>query len=489
MATASASSGKVVVTAIPGDGIGPECLHATQRVIEAAGAAIEWEERHAGASVFRQGVASGVPKDTMDSIERTRCVLKGPLETPVGFGEKSANVTLRKLFETYANIRPVRELPGVTTPYSGRGIDLVVVRENVEDLYAGIEHMQTPGVAQCLKLISRKGCEKIARLAFEFARSEGRKQVACATKSNIMKLTEGLLKRTFEEVAKDYPDVESYHIIIDNCAHQLVKKPEQFDVIVTTNMNGDIISDLTSALVGGLGFAPSANLGNEVAIFEAVHGSAPKYAGKDVINPTAVLMSGVMMLRHLGMFEPASKIERAVHATLADGIITRDILGDSGKAASTRKYTDAIIARLETAGTGAPVRPYKPIQLPVLAPDLDFVKPTQRRTTGADVFIESAHDPERVGGILEGLAEGTPLKLKMISNRGTKVYPPTGAMTDCVDHHRCRFILREPSGDLGDAALIDLLGRVTASGLRWMHVEKLPEFNGEAGFTKAQGED
>src|SRR5205085_801170 len=287
------------------DGIGPECIHATRRILEAAGAAIEWEERHAGESIFKKGVASGVPPETLESVRKTRVVLKGPLGTPVGYGEKSANVTLRKLFETYGNIRPVRELPGVPTPYSGRGIDLVVVRENVEDLYAGVEHMETPGVAQCLKVISRKGCEKIVRLGFEFARAEGRKKLACATKSNIMKLTEGMLKRTFEEIAKEYPDIESWHIIIDNCAHQLVKKPEQFDVIVTTNMNGDIISDLTSALVGGLGFAPSANLGNEVAIFEAVHGSAPKYAGKDVINPTAVLGAEVLLLRHLGEFDSA----------------------------------------------------------------------------------------------------------------------------------------------------------------------------------------
>ena len=266
---------KHIVTVIPGDGIGPEVVQATQRVIQATGVPIEWEEREAGMNVFKRGIASGVPKDTIDSITKTRVVLKGPLETPVGFGEKSANVTLRKLFETYGNIRPVREFPSVQTPFSGRGIDLVVVRENVEDLYAGIEHMQTPDVAQCLKLISHKGCEKIARLAFELARAEGRKRVDCVTKSNIMKLTEGMLKRTFEAVAKEYPDIEAQHIIVDNCAHQLVRRPEQFEVLVTTNMNGDILSDLTSGLIGGLGFAPSANLGSEVAIFEAVHGSAP----------------------------------------------------------------------------------------------------------------------------------------------------------------------------------------------------------------------
>src|SRR5271163_595039 len=258
----TASPQKKTVTLIPGDGIGPECVEATCRIIEATGAPIEWDVRHAGASIFKQGLPSGVPQETIESISKTRVALKGPLETPIGFGEKSANVTLRKLFETYGNIRPVRELPGVKTPYSGRGIDLVVVRENVEDLYAGIEHMQTPGVAQCLKLISRKGCEKIVRLGFELARAEGRKRVHCASKSNIMKLTEGLLKRTFEEIAKEYPDIESQHIIIDNCAHQLVKKPEQFDVIVTSNMNGDIISDLAAGLVGGLGVAASANIGD-----------------------------------------------------------------------------------------------------------------------------------------------------------------------------------------------------------------------------------
>ncbi|MBA2676805.1 MAG: isocitrate dehydrogenase, partial [Ktedonobacteraceae bacterium] len=238
--------GKKLVTVIPGDGIGPEVVHSAQRIIEATGVPIAWEERHAGESVFKQGIASGVPTETIESVRKTRVVLKGPLGTPIGYGEKSANVTLRKLFETYGNIRPVRELPGVTTPFTGRGIDLVVVRENVEDLYAGIEHMQTPGVAQCLKLISRKGCEKIVRLAFEFARSEGRTKVHCATKSNIMKFTEGLLKRTFEDIAPEYPEIEAQHIIIDNCCHQLVRRPEQFDVIVTTNMNGDIMSDLTS---------------------------------------------------------------------------------------------------------------------------------------------------------------------------------------------------------------------------------------------------
>ncbi len=478
------------VTVIPGDGIGPEVVQATQRIIQATNVPIEWEEREAGMNVFKRGIASGVPKETIDSITRTRVVLKGPLETPVGFGEKSANVTLRKLFETYGNLRPVREFPNVHTPFSGRGIDLVVVRENIEDLYAGIEHMQTPSVAQCLKLISRKGCEKISRLAFEVARADGRKRVHCVTKSNIMKLTEGMLKRTFEEVAREYPDIEAQHIIVDNCAHQLARRPEQFEVLVTTNMNGDILSDLTSGLIGGLGLAPSANLGSEVAIFEAVHGSAPKYAGKNVINPTALILSGAMMLRFLGFLDAATDIEHAVLLTLESGIQTRDLAGDA-KAVSTTAYTDAVIQNLGKRSTKATVRDYKPFVIPTLTPEQETVTVKQRREIGVDIFVESPASPEEVGSTLEGLTSDLPVHLKMVSNRGTKVYPPTGAMTDCIDHWRCRFILNDLSDattTLTDETILTLLTRVAAH-YRWMHIEKLPEFDGEAGFTRAQGED
>ncbi len=481
-------SGKKLVTVIPGDGIGPECVNAARKIIEATGAPIEWEERHAGESVFKQGIASGVPQDTIESVGKSRVVLKGPLGTPVGYGEKSANVTLRKLFETYGNLRPVRELPGVPTPYSGRGVDLIVVRENVEDLYAGIEHMQTPGVAQCLKVISRKGCEKIVRLAFEVARAEGRKSVACATKSNIMKMTEGTLKRTFEAVAPEYPDIESWHIIIDNCAHQLVKKPEQFDVIVTTNMNGDIISDLTSALVGGLGFAPSANIGSEVAIFEAVHGSAPKYAGKNNINPTAVIGSAVMMLRHIDEFDAASSIENALVATLEEGKTrTRDVVGDE-KGAPTTVYTDEIIKNLGRKPKAWKVREYKQIELPQVTREPDFVKVGKRRVAGLDVFIESNRTAVEIGEDISRIVEGTPVYLKMIASRGTKVWEPTGAITDTVDAWYARLMLRDAAGDLTDAQAFDVLQRIAANH-RWAHVEKLQEFDGDPGYTKAQGED
>ncbi len=469
------------VTVIAGDGIGPEVVGAARRVLAAVGAPIAWEEADAGASVFRRGIASGVPTETIESIARTRLVLKGPLETPVGYGEKSANVTLRKLFETFGNIRPVRELAGVPTPFSGRGIDLVVVRENVEDLYAGIEHMQSPNVAQCLKLISRQGCERVVRLAFEVARADGRKVVTCATKSNIMKLTEGMLKRTFEEIAPEYPDIEARHLIVDNAAHQLVRRPEQFDVLVTTNMNGDILSDLTSGLIGGLGFAPSANVGLDIAIFEAVHGSAPKYAGQDVANPTAVILSGAMLLRHIGATDAADRVEAAVAATLAAGIHTRDVPG--GEPASTTAYTDAVIERLDAVAEPAGPR-RRQLVVPAMAPKQ--IVPAERAVVGVDVFVESGDNPETLGASLTELAAGSAFHLKMVSNRGTMVYPSSGVTPSVVDQYRCRFMA--DGGEPTDAQVLDLVARVAARH-RWMHLEKLQSFDGAMGFTKAQGED
>lgn len=476
------------VTLIPGDGIGPEVSYATKKIIDATGVKINWEECEAGADVFRKGLSTGVPQETIDSIVRNKIALKGPLETPIGHGEKSANVTLRKMFETYGNIRPVKEFPGVPTPYSGRGIDFVIVRENLEDLYAGIEHMQTPGVAQCLKIITRKGCEKIVRLAFEFARSEGRKSVACATKANIMKATEGLMKRTFEDISKEYTDIESYHVIVDNCAHQLVKKPEQFDVIVTTNMNGDILSDLGSALIGGLGFAPGANIGDDYAIFEAVHGSAPKYAGKNVINPSAVLLSGVMMLRHIGEFDAANAIEQSLYTTLAvDKVHPRDISGDAGSA-STSAFTDAIVRNLGAVYDASRIRNHKPIILPKVSHAADFVKIKNRSVTGADVFIETNESVNSVGKKLEMLTQGMPIKLKLISCRGMKVYPTSDTnMLDLIDCLRCRFVIDDQK-DMSDTQMIDLLEKINTE-YRWTHIEKLNVFDGVAAYTKAHGED
>lgn len=480
------ASGRKRVTLIPGDGIGPEVIAAARRIVDASGVRIAWEEHAAGAAVFREGIASGVRPATIASIAETRVALKGPLETPVGHGGKSANVTLRKLFETYGNIRPVRELPGVPTPYSGRGIDLVVVRENVEDLYAGIEHQQTAGVAQCLKLMSTTGCEKIVRLAFEVARAESRSRVHCATKANIMKLTEGLLKRTFEAVARDYPDIEAHHIIVDNCAHMLVRAPEDFDVIVTSNMNGDILSDLTSGLIGGLGFAPGANIGETAAIFEAVHGSAPGLAGQNVSNPTAVVLSAAMMLRHLDEVEAAQAVEQAVLVTLERGTYTRDVKPDG--AVSTSAFADVVISCLGQSPAHSSVRDVRAVTIPKHVPSPAHRTVKTRRTVGVDIFIEADVEPAALGAEITPLAEGLPVRLKMISNRGTQVFPSAGAMPSCVDHWRCRFVLRDGVTALADATITDLLQRVGALH-RWMHVEKLEEFDGAAGFTRAQGED
>lgn len=474
------------VTLIYGDGIGPEVVTATRKIIDATGVKVNWEVCEAGAEVFKRGLASGVPNETIDSIKRNRVVLKGPLETPVGFGEKSANVTLRKLFETFGNIRPVKEFLGVTTPFSGRNIDFVIVRENVEDLYTGIEYMQTPTTAECLKLISRRGCEKIIRLAFELARAEGRKSVHCATKANIMKLTEGLMKKVFEEISPEYSDIESQHIIIDNCAHQLVRSPEKFETIVTTNMNGDILSDLGSGLVGGLGFAPGANIGSDIAIFEAVHGSAPKYAGKNVINPVALLLSGVMMLRHLNEFEVATTIEQAVYYTLGvQKVFTQDVAG-KGKGVSTTAFTDQIIENFGQRIPGSAPRDYKPIKIPVVERSKSAVK--SRSVAGVDIFIETDQSPAELGPQLESLAQDSPFYLKMLSSRGVIVYPVPGVVPEAGDYCRARFILKETSDASDDGKIVDLISCINKK-YRWTHIEKLNVFDGENGFSKAQGEE
>ena len=472
------------ITILPGDGIGLEVVDAALAIIKATGAAVEFEKCEAGARAFEKGIVTGIPKETIDSIERTRVVLKGPLETPIGFGNRSANVTLRTLFETYGNIRPVSELPGVQTAFAGRKLDIVIVRENIEDLYAGIEYMQTPGVAEGLKLISREGCEKIVKLAFAFAIAEEREAVHCATKSNIMKLTEGLLQHTFEEFAPQYPSITSKHILIDNCAHQLAMRPEQFDVIVTTNMNGDILSDLTSGLTGGLGFAPSANIGNDVSIFEAVHGSAPDIAGKNKANPTALVLSAAMLLRHIGEGKAANDVEQAVLVTLESGIRTSDMIGVQNPA-STTEFTQSVISNLGKRSKLSPPREYKKVELPASNPGVSVVTSASRRVSGVDIYVESELEPKALAGNLEKLIQPLPFRLEMITNRGTMVYPSSGRRVSLVDHFRCRFVLRDGSGSLGDADIVSLV-QIVGGQHRWMHIEKLQEFDGEPAFSKSQ---
>jgi isocitrate dehydrogenase len=472
------------ITVLPGDGIGPEVVDAALAIIKATGAPVEFEKCEAGARAFQKGIVTGIPKETIESIERTRVVLKGPLETPIGYGNRSANVTLRTLFETYGNIRPVRELPGVQTAFTGRNLDIVIVRENIEDLYAGIEYMQTPGVAEGLKLISREGCEKIVKLAFAFAIAEERKAVHCATKSNIMKLTEGLLQHTFEEFAPQYPSIQSKHILIDNCAHQLAMRPEQFDVIVTTNMNGDILSDLTSGLTGGLGFAPSANIGNDVSIFEAVHGSAPDIAGKNKANPTALILSAAMMLRHIGEGKTANDVEQAVLVTLESGIRTSDMIGVRNPA-STTEFTSAVISSLGKRSKVSPPRNYKKVELPPAQLGVNVVRVKSRRTTGVDVYVESELEPKALAASLDGLAGSSPLRLEMITNRGAMVHPSSDRRVSLVDHFRCRFVPRDSASDLTDAEILSLLATI-GDQYRWMHIEKLQEFDGKPAFSKSQ---
>lgn len=473
------------VTLIKGDGIGPEVVDATQRIVDATGVKIDWEVCEAGVEIFKKGLATGIPQETIDSILRTKVALKGPLETPVGYGEKSANVTLRALFETYANTRPVHSLPGIHTPFSDRNLDLVVVRENVEDLYAGIEYMQTPTVAEGLKLITRLGSEKIIRFAFEFARAEGRKKVHCATKANILKLTEGMFKSVFEEVAQDYRDIEAHHIIIDNCAHQLVRNPENFDVIVTTNLQGDIISDLASGLIGGLGVAPAANIGDHAAIFEAVHGSAPKYAGQNTINPTAVLLSAVLMLRHLNEFEAAHQIEQSLLYTFGvEKAFTRDL--DKASVLTTTAFTDRIIDNLGKETEFWTHRVYKPLEPTKLKVSNESLF---RKTVGVDIFIESSRSAEELGKSFEELTLSSPFSLKMISNRGVQVYPMiSGIDVEAVNHWRARLMLPKSAHSLEDEDILSFLATLGQKH-QWMHVEKLYEFNGVPGFTKAQGEE
>jgi isocitrate dehydrogenase len=470
------------ITVIPGDGIGPEVMAVALEVVAATGVAIEPEIGEAGAKAFARGIESGVPSETVESIENTKVVLKGPLETPIGYGNKSANVTLRTLFETFANLRPVRELPGVHTPFTGRNLDIVIVRENVEDLYTGIEYMQTPDVAQALKIISRTGCEKIVELAFEFAIAAGRKSVHCATKANILKLTEGMLQHTFEDIAPNYPSIEAKHILIDNCAHQLAMRPEQFDVIVTTNMNGDILSDLTSGLTGGLGFAPSANIGSDVAIFEAVHGSAPDIAGKNVANPTALILSAAMMLRHIGEGGAASDIEQAVLVTLESGVRSGDMAG-SAKPSTTTEFAAAVISNLgKVSGTSA-ARDFQAMKLPPRTTEVAASAVGTRKVTGVDVYVESTLQPEELADELTAAIAGSTFLLHAITNRGNTVYPVTERAVTLVDQYRCRFMAKSRSSDLGDPEILALLTRI-GEGSRWMHVEKLQLFDGEDGFSR-----
>ncbi|HEY4258490.1 MAG TPA: isocitrate/isopropylmalate dehydrogenase family protein [Candidatus Udaeobacter sp.] len=337
------------ITLIPGDGIGPEVSGATVKIIEAAGtatgAAFEWHRYAAGAEAF-ETTGEYIPKALYDSIEQNRVALKGPVTTPIGGGFSSINVTLRKKFELFANFRPVKSLPGLKTRYPD--IDLIIVRENMEDLYAGLEHEVVPGVVQALKIITEKGSTRIAKFAFDYARKHGRKKVHAIHKANIMKLSDGLFLRCCRSVAEGFPEVTYAEHIVDNTCMQLVMNPYQYDILLTENLYGDILSDLCSAFVGGLGLVPGANLGTECAIFEAVHGSAPDIAGKDMANPTALLQSAVLMLHHIGESTTANRVQAGIEQVYREGrILTKDVGGTSG----TNAFADAVLQAMEMPQT------------------------------------------------------------------------------------------------------------------------------------------
>ncbi|MGD2206701.1 MAG: isocitrate/isopropylmalate dehydrogenase family protein [Anaerolineae bacterium] len=332
------------ITLIPGDGTGPELVEATRRVLEATGVAFDWDVQEAGADVMEK-YGTPLPEQVLDSIRSNKVALKGPITTPVGSGFRSVNVAIRKALDLYANLRPAHWMDGVGTPY--RDVDLVIVRENTEGLYAGIEHDVIPDqAAESIRIITRRGSERIVRFAFEYARSHGRRLVTAVHKANILKATDGLYLKVAREVAEDYPDVEFNDRIVDNMAMQLVQRPHEYDVLVCPNLFGDILSDLCSGLVGGLGVAPGANFGDELAVFEPVHGSAPKYAGQDKVNPTATILSGALMLRHLGETEAAERVEAAVRAVIAAGEnVTYDLkpTRDDPTAVGTQAMANAII--------------------------------------------------------------------------------------------------------------------------------------------------
>ncbi|HAA90710.1 MAG TPA: NAD-dependent isocitrate dehydrogenase [Peptococcaceae bacterium] len=331
---------KYTITLIPGDGIGPDVTNAARKVLDAAGVGIEWEVVEAGEAVIEK-YGTPLPDQVLESIRRNKVALKGPLTTPVGTGFRSVNVALRKELDLYANVRPVRNLPRVPSRYEN--VDIVVVRENTEDLYAGIEHMVGKNAAESIKIITREASERIVRFAFELARKEGRRKVTAGHKANIMKCTDGLFLEVAREVAKDYPDIEFEDRIIDALCMKLVQSPSDFDVLVLPNLYGDIVSDLCAGLVGGLGVAPGANIGDEIAVFEPVHGSAPKYAGMDKVDPLATILSGVMMLKHLGEFEAADRILKAIEEVLVEG---KHLTYDLGGTAKTSEMAAAIAARL-----------------------------------------------------------------------------------------------------------------------------------------------
>jgi isocitrate dehydrogenase len=475
------------VTVAHGDGIGPEIMDAVLRVLDAAGARLSYETVEIGERAYEAGHTSGIPPEAWDTIRRNRAFLKAPITTPRGGGYKSLNVTIRKSLSLFANVRPTESYsPYVASPHTG--MDLVIIRENEEDLYAGIEHQQTNEVTQVLKLITRPGTERIVRYAFEYARAYGRRRVTCMTKDNIMKHTDGLFHRVFEEVAAEYSDLESDHMIIDIGSARLAAQPEHFDVIVTLNLYGDILSDIAAQVAGSVGLAGSANIGESVAMFEAVHGSAPDIAGKDVANPSGLLHGATQMLVHLGQARMAETINNAWLATLESGIHTADIYrpGLSEREVGTADFTRAIIDRL-----GEEPKHLKPVHYRAAAFTVQ-PSPTRRAAkelVGVDVFLDWDEDGREPDVLGRGLEASVPdgWVLRMITNRGVKVYPQGIPETFWTDHWRCRFLPADGQ-PTRFARVVELLQALDARGYEVIKTEHLYTFDGVRGYSLGQGE-
>jgi len=478
--------GKAQVAVAFGDGIGPEIMKAVIGILVEAGAKIDYVPVEIGEAVYNRGFSSGIERATWDAIRTAKAFLKAPITTPQGGGFKSLNVTVRKTLGLYANVRPCRAFaPFVPTAHPE--MDLVVIRENEEDLYAGIEHRQTDEVYQCLKLVSRPGCERIVRYAFEYAVAHKRQRVTCMTKDNIMKLTDGLFHKVFDEIAAEYPDIATDHRIIDIGMAQAAKRPEQFDVIVTPNLYGDILSDVTAEIAGSVGMSPSANIGSQCAMFEAIHGSAPAICGKDIANPSGLLLAAVMMLVHIGQPDVAERVHNAWLRAIEDGVHTADMASESTQQkVGTRAFGEAVRARLGLVPQQFEAVHYESTPQ-VRSKDLRMPRtPESKQCVGIDIFVQWTGQVEDLAARLQA-CKTDGLDLQMITNRGVKVWPSGFPETFHTDHWRCRFISR-PYKTIGSNGILQLMTRVFAQELDFIKSETLCLFDGEPGFSLGQGQ-
>jgi isocitrate dehydrogenase len=480
----------VPITVAYGDGIGPEIMEATLSILKAAGAPLEIEVIEIGEKVYLAGNEAGIAQSAWDSLRRTRVFLKAPITTPQGGGYKSLNVTVRKTFGLYANVRPcVSYHPFVETKH--HTMDVVIVRENEEDVYGGIEYRQTEQVTQCLKLISRPGTEKIVRYAFEYARRNNRRKVSCFTKDNIMKITDGLFHKVFEEIAADYKDIENEHWIVDIGSAKLADTPEAFDVVVLPNLYGDVLSDVAAQIAGSVGLAGSANIGDHIAMFEAIHGSAPRRAGQNLANPSGLLLGAVMMLVHTGLAEVAERVHNAWLRTIEDGVHTYDIYDElvSKQKVGTREFAEAVVERLGQKPQTLKAIAYNASSEGDAAPQKSFLKEQRRATkelVGVDLYLDWYQgSADELGAAMSAL-HGDGVRIKAISNRGVKVWPGGATETFCSDHWRCRFISETGEGKITHAQISALLNRAAQAGFDFIKTENLYNFDGKPGYSHAQ---